>query len=282
VQDDDREICKGKVGNRLSKRIEMVAQFKKDLKNNLINHKNIWRHKMKSRLRNVSVMLILVIVGFSILQATPSTIIWIPSVDFQAYKSFHLGIDNYAYDFKSGKLYSGGAFPTDLGLTVGILPGSTFQAEIGVDYMTPSISPFLLNAKAGIPEGAFADGFPAIAIGGFGFGFLKNVTDYNIVYGIAGKTFPVIGRIEVGGFSGNKNLLGPDNKGFLLSWDRMMPEISENLWLAIDYQSGKSGFGALSYGFAWSFSKNVSVIFARDVFNADIPSTFTMQLDINI
>jgi hypothetical protein len=26
----------------------------------------------------------------------------------------------------------------------------------------------------------------------------------------------------------------------------------------------------------------VSVIFARDVFNADIPSTFTMQLDINI
>ena len=40
--------------------------------------------------------------------------------------------------------------------------------------------------------------------------------------------------------------------------------------------------GALSYGFAWSFAKNVSVIFARDVFNADIPSAFTMQLDINM
>jgi hypothetical protein len=105
---------------------------------------------------------------------------------------------------------------------------------------------------------------------------------------MAGKTFPVIGRLEVGYFSGNKKLLvdlstgKADNSGVLLSWDRMIPEISENLWLAVDYQGTKSSFGALSYGLAWSFSKNVSVIFARDVFNADIPSTFTMQLDINI
>jgi hypothetical protein len=61
-----------------------------------------------------------------------------------------------------------------------------------------------------------------------------------------------------------------------------MTEISENLWLAIDYQSGQNAFGALSYGFAWSFSKNVSVIFGRDVFNANVPSAFTTQLDINI
>jgi hypothetical protein len=228
------------------------------------------------------------LIGVSCIQATPSTIIWIPSVDFQGYKSFHLGIDNYAYDFKSGKPGSGGAFPTDLGLTVGILPGTTILAEVGIDYMTPQWSPFLLNAKVGLPEGALAEWSPAVAVGGFGFGFQKNVTDYNILYGIVGKTLPVIGRIEVGYFSGNKNLLvdletgSADNTGILLSWDRMIPEISENLWLAVDYQGGKSSFGALSYGLAWSFSKNVSVIFARDVFNADIPSTFTMQLDINI
>jgi hypothetical protein len=72
-----------------------------------------------------------------------------------------------------------------------------------------------------------------------------------------------------------------DNSGVLLSWDRQITEISENLWLAVDYQGSKSGFGAFSYGFVWSFS-NVSVIFARDVFNADLPSTFTIQLDINI
>jgi hypothetical protein len=237
---------------------------------------------MKSNLKLMTVLFVLVCSGSLNVFATPSTIIWIPSVDFQPYGVYHLGIDNYSYDFNSGKSYSGTAFPTDLGLTVGVLPFSTVQAEIGVDYFTPQWSPFSLNAKIGVPEGALADWSPAIAVGGFGFGFSKKVTDYNIVYGIVGKTLPVVGRIEAGLFTGNKDLLGPDYKGFMLSWDRMIPEISDNLWLAIDYQSGKSGFGAFSYGFAWSFSKNVSVIFARDEFNADIPGAFTMQLDINI
>jgi hypothetical protein len=243
---------------------------------------------MKTWTKLTIALFILVCCASSFIQATPSTIIWIPSVDFQGYKSFHLGIDNYSYDFHTGKPGSGTAFPTDLGLTVGVLPDSIVLAEIGFDYMTPQWSPFLLNAKVGVPEGAFADWTPAVAVGGFGFGFAKNVTDFNIIYGMVGKTFPVIGRLEAGYFSGNNKLLvdlstgKADNSGILLSWDRMIPEISENLWLAVDYQGTKSSFGALSYGLAWSFSKNVSVIFARDVFNADIPSTFTMQLDINI
>jgi hypothetical protein len=243
---------------------------------------------MKSIQKTTLTMLVFFMMTSSLIYATPSTIIWIPSVDFQGYKSFHLGIDNYAYDFKSGKPGSGTAFPTDLGLTVGVLPDSIVQAEIGFDYMTPQHSPFLLNAKVGFPEGALTDWSPAIAVGGFGFGFLKNFTDYNIAYGMVSRTFPILGRLEVGYFSGNKKLLvdlstgKADNSGVLLSWDRMIPEISDNLWLAVDYQGTKSSFGALSYGIAWSFSKNVSVIFARDVFNADIPSTFTMQLDINI
>lgn len=221
-------------------------------------------------------LLTLIFGGSMIVCATPSTIIWIPSVDFQTYKSFHLHIDNYAYDIKNGKALSGTAFPTDLGLTVGVLPFSSMQAEIGVDYMTPHISPFLLNAKVGIPEGALADGFPAIAVGGFCFGFLKNVTDYNIIYGITGKTFPIIGRIEAGYFSGNKKLLvdltgSADNSGVLLSWDRQITEISENLWLAFDYQGSKSGFGAFSYGFAWSFAKNVSVLLCTGCFQCKCP-----------
>jgi hypothetical protein len=243
---------------------------------------------MKSTIKAVLATLAFFIVTSSHIYATPSTIIWIPSVDFQGYKSFHLGIDNYAYDFNGVKPGSGTAFPTDLGLTVGVLPDTIVLAEIGFDYMTPQWSPFLLNAKVGVPEGAFTDWSPALAVGGFGFGFAKNVTDFNILYGMVGKTFPVLGRIEVGYFTGNKNLLidpstgKTDNSGVLVSWDRMIPEISENLWLAVDYQGTKSSFGAFSYGLAWTFSKNVSVIFARDVFNADIPSAFTMQLDINI
>jgi hypothetical protein len=238
--------------------------------------------------RRMITMCIVMISGISFLHATPSTIIWIPSVDFQPYKSFHLGIDNYSLDFKKGVGGSGTAFPTDLGLTVGVLPFSTVQAEIGIDYMTPQLSPLLFNAKIGIPEGAIADWSPALVVGGFGFGVQRNMTDYNILYGMVGKTFPVIGRLEVGYYTGNSSLLldvatgNSDNSGVLLSCDRQMNEISENLWLAVDYQSGNSSFGALSYGFSWSFSKNVSVIFARVVFNADIPSAFTMQLDINI
>jgi hypothetical protein len=105
---------------------------------------------------------------------------------------------------------------------------------------------------------------------------------------MAGKTLPVIGRLEVGYYTGNKNLLvnlasgSADNSGILLSWDRQLTEVSEKLWLAVDYQGGKNSFGAFSYGLAWSFAKNVSVIFARDVFNADLPSAFSIQLDINI
>jgi hypothetical protein len=240
------------------------------------------RRNNKSIQKTTLIMFAILVTTSSFVNATPSTIIWILSVDFQPYGVYHLGIDNYAYDFNTGKPYSGIGLPTDLGLTVGVLPFSNVQAEIGIDYFAPQWSPFSLNAKVGVPEGVITDWSPAIAVGGFGLGFSKNVTDYNIVCGIVGKTVPVIGRIEAGLFSGNKNLLAPDNTGFLLSWDRIIPEISENLWLAIDYQSGKSGFGAFSFGFAWSFSKNVSVIFARDEFNADIPGAFTMQLDINI
>ena len=233
-------------------------------------------------------MSIMVVCSTLIVKATPSTIIWIPSVDFQAYKSFHLGIDNYSFDFKKSKVGSGTAFPTDLGLTVGILPDTVVEAELGFDYFTPQWSPFSLNGKIGLPEGALGSWSPAVAVGIFGIGFQKNVTDFNIIYGMVGKTLPVVGRLEVGYYSGTKNLLvdpstgKSDNSGVLLSWDRTIPEISDNLWLALDYQSGKSTMGAFSYGLAWSFSKNVSVIFARDVFNADLPSALTLQLDINI
>ena len=48
--------------------------------------------------------------------------------------------------------------------------------------------------------------------------------------------------------------------------------------------SGKSANGALNLGFAWSFAKNVSMIFAYDIYNnkkTGGKDTFTTQLDIN-
>src|ERR1035437_3336093 len=221
------------------------------------------------------------------LQATPSTIIWISSADIQQFKVFHLGIDNYFTVFKKGIGQGGLAFPTDVGLTVGVLPFEKFQAEVGVDLLEPTQSPWSFNAKVGIPEGSIAEWSPAIAIGACNLGIEKNLTDYNIIYGIVAKTLPVIGRLSVGYYTGNKNLLvdndgKADNSGILVSWDKQVTEINENLWLAVDYQGGKNSLGAVSFGLAWSFSKNVSVILARDIYNNNAPSTLTTQLDINM
>lgn len=242
---------------------------------------------MKSLINKITIICLLFLLSYSFSHATPSTIIWIPSVDIQTFKVFHFGIDNYFTAFKKGIGEGGVAFPTAVGLTVGFLPFDKVQAEVGIDLFEPTSSPWQINAKIAIPEGAVSDWAPAIAVGVCNVGFEKNVTDYNMFYAIAAKSLPVIGRISVGYYSGNKNLLTDldgkaDNTGILLSWDRQISEINENLWLAVDYQSGKNGFGAFSYGFAWSFSKNVTVIFARNIFNNNSPSTFTTQLDINI
>jgi hypothetical protein len=242
---------------------------------------------MKTLIKRTTVVFALMITGCVFVGATPSTIIWIPSVDFQSYSVVHLGVDNYFTLLKKGVGEGGIAFPTDVGLTAGILPFSAVQAEVGVDLFEPTHSPWAVNGKVGVPENVLTEWSPAIAVGGCNFGFQKNVTDVNILYAVAGKTFPVIGRISAGYYTGNKNILldpdgNVDNSGVLLSWDKQATEINDNLWLAVDYQGGKNSFGALSFGFAWSFSKNVSVIFAWDVFNNKAPSTFTTQLDINI
>ena len=75
-----------------------------------------------------------------------------------------------------------------------------------------------------------------------------------------------------------------DEKGVLLSWDRTMTEISDKLWLAVDYQGSKSALGALSFGASWAFAKNVSVILGYDVYNNKKvagQNTATIQVDIN-
>jgi hypothetical protein len=242
---------------------------------------------MKPCTKKIVFTLIAMFCGAINIHATPSTIIWIPSVDLQQFKVFHLSIDNYFTVFKKGVDHGGVAFPTDLGLTVGVLPFEKIQAEVGIDLLEPTQSPWTFNAKIGIPEGAIAEWSPAIAVGGFNFGVEKNLTDYNIMYGIVAKTLPVIGRLSVGYYTGNKNLLidndgKVNNSGILLSWDKQVSEISENLWLAVDYQGGKNSLGAVSFGLAWSFSKNVSVIIARDIYNNNAPGTLTTQLDINL
>jgi hypothetical protein len=99
----------------------------------------------------------------------------------------------------------------------------------------------------------------------------------------------MIGRLSAGYFAGNRKVLLDgngisDEKGVLLSWDRTMTEISDKLWLAVDYQGSDSTLGALSFGASWAFAKNVSVILGYDIYNerrTGGENTVTVQLDIN-
>jgi len=229
--------------------------------------------------------------------ATPSTQIWIPSTDVQAFKTGHLGIDNYV---RADRRDDGSRDPNvyDIGLTAGVLPFEKVLMEVGIDYLSVGNNydnyPVYFNAKLGTPEDSLFKYSPALAIGGYNFGTNSDSnspyrTDQNIVYALAAKTLPVIGRLSAGYFSGNDEVLldqngKKENDGVLLSWDRAMPEISDKLWLAVDYQGSDSAMGAFSFGGSWAFTKDVSLILGYDVYNNQKiagKNTFTTQLDIN-
>src|SRR5476651_1519015 len=114
--------------------------------------------------------------------ATPSTTYWTPmTLDIQSYKVMHLGIDNY---FTVDKQSSSGdqvAFPTDVGLTIGVLPFEKIQMEVGVDANYPSDNPYMFNAKIGAPEDVLFKYSPALQVGIFGVGTKNKVTNYNVL-----------------------------------------------------------------------------------------------------
>lgn len=223
--------------------------------------------------------------------ATPSTHIWAPSTDVQPYGVFHLTHDVYlpVEEDESGNRPN---TVTNLGLTVGVLPYEKLNMEVGFDHIAGygelDNYPMYYNAKIGTPEDALGKGIPAIAAGIYAVGTKTDATDFNIYYGKIAKTLPVVGRFSVGYYQGNDKLLldekgEKDNSGLLLAWERTMSEISDNLWVSVDYQGGKNGFGALNYGFSWKFAPNVSVIFGYDDYNnPDLVDTFTVQMDIDV
>jgi hypothetical protein len=226
--------------------------------------------------------------------ATPSTQIWIPSTDIQAYKSVHFGFDNYI------RTTSKDGWPNyyDAGITVGVLPFEKIQMEIGFDYLDggtnagTDLHPLYFNAKLGTPEESLFKYSPALAVGIWNLGTKfsgAGMNKQNMVYGLAAKTLPVVGRISAGYYHGSGSVLMDENgksanDGVLLSWDRTMTEISDKLWMAVDYMSGKNFNGALNFGFSWAFSKNVSVLLGYDIYNntkTGGKNTFTTQVDIN-
>jgi hypothetical protein len=249
-------------------------------------------------MKKIYVMMSLVLLCSAAAFATPSTQIWIPSTDIQPFKKVHFGFDQY---IKARPIDETSREPNVInnGITAGVLPFEKVQMEVGIDMRHYGVEPYdsapvYFNAKLGVPEDGLFTYSPAIAVGGYDFGTKKYAadagwgSDYNIVYGLLAKTIGKAGRFSVGYYQGNDKLLldkngKADETGVLASWDRTIAEISDKLWLAVDYMGGENAYSALSYGFAWKFAPNVGVIFGMDKYNNEnYKPTYTVQVDIDL
>jgi hypothetical protein len=224
--------------------------------------------------------------------ATATTHIWAPSTDVQAFKKWHITSDFYVptendtNDVRPPTI-------TNLGLTVGVLPLEKLNAEVGFDHKSGTgldDYPLYFNTKVGIPEGTYGKFFPALAVGIYDVGTKNDKTDFNVAYFKTAKTFSAgnfsLGRISLGYFKGKADLLKngekKDNDGALICWERTLTEISDKVWVAVEYQGSRSAYGTTNLGFSYKFSDNTSVIFGYDIYNnRNLADTYTVQLDID-
>jgi hypothetical protein len=243
-------------------------------------------------------MSLMVFVGMELfaasLGATPSGEVVIPSVDCQKFGTVHLNFDSY---FRVGEEANGIRNPPMImiGPTVGVSPLKSLQAEVGFDLMFMGIrdldqNPLYFHGKLAVPEDVFFAWAPALAVGAYNIGLKEVQTPKNLGYGLLARTIPLMGRFSLGYYYALDNLLldaqrKDANHGFLASWDRTMKEISEKLWLAVDYLGGKSFLGSVNFCAMWFFAENVGVIFGYDLYlNRDLSGqdTVNIQVDINL
>ncbi len=205
--------------------------------------------------------------------ATPSKLMHIPSTDVQPYGTFHMAIENNTTMFRQ-KDIGGHAEPMNFGISAGLRDGGTYQVEAGVDVREPYDYPLTFHAKLATTEEAFGKWGPILAVGAYDVSAEKGKNDVNIMYGEASKTVSFIGRFTVGYFYGNSDFLknsagDTDNHGLMLGFDRRMPEVNQKLWFGIDYMAGRSYYGAVTFGFGWSFSEKATLVIGYVRYNEE-------------
>jgi hypothetical protein len=227
--------------------------------------------------------------------ATASTHIWAPSTDVQGFNLWHITADMYLAVENDA---AGNRIPTitNIGLTVGVLPLKRINVEIGFDHKSGlgalDSYPMYGNLKIGVPENAIGSWSPAAAIGMFDAGTESDRTDFNVVYGKIARTFFAggisLGRFSAGCFAGNKKLLldskgEKDNSGLLAAWERTVLEVSDKLWICVEYMGTESVYGSFNFGASCKVADNVSVLGGYEIFNNDdLVDTATLQVDIDI
>ncbi len=187
---------------------------------------------------------------------------------------------------------------------------------MGVDYFATLRHPWLFNGKIGSPEDSFFKGQPAVELGAYDVGqefdgsFPGNPAgaprvDYNIIYGVIGKSIPHLGRFSAGPYFGNidafrsqalfarGNTNNVDDLGYMLAFDHALAPVKDKdgsviynrVVLAADYQSGNNPVGAIGAGVYYYFTPNISLLVGPTVFNDNsINGRWKMstQLDINL
>jgi hypothetical protein len=260
--------------------------------------------------RSLCLVCALCVFPFTYIYATPSTHIWAPSTDIQPYGKIHVTADTYTPTTREDMNDSVIHVQQVYGLTFSLLsdkpeenflgklwePLGKVMAEMGFDYKKgfgPSLDtyPWYFHFKAGVPEGAYFEGMPAFAVGIYDVGTNRNVSNNNVGYFKLAKTVKAggfdLGRFSAGYFGGNGKLLLDQNglrdkHGPMFAWERVISEISDRLWLCVDYQGTQSSYGALNLGFSWKFADNISMIFGYDLYNnRDLTDTVTAQLDVD-
>lgn len=227
--------------------------------------------------------------------ATPSTTYWTPCVmDIQPYGVWHIGIDNYFTLNTNASTPAPTAFPTDVGLTVGVIPAGPLQAEVGIDVIQPSVDPYFLNGKIGMAEGLLFPGAPAWNVGIFNVGLNQTTQGQNIVHLELGKDFGLLGRLHVSPYyTGNfsKLGLGSDNSGWMIGYDKGFAPAKDSageynkMVFAADYASGNNALGGGGVGLYYYFNRAISLLTGPVFFNSQALNgswKWTTQLDINI
>ena len=228
--------------------------------------------------------------------ATPSTVMWAPSTPaLQGDRVLHLTYDTY--------FATDAAYPIDLGLTMGVLPWKQLQLELGADVLYATAGPdgaldvpIYFNGKLGAPEDTYFQWQPAWSFGIYNLGIESDVTDYDILYGVLGKTLPMVGALSVGGYYGlnDKLLVDVDGDaaqaGLLAGWFSQPIDVPliDRIHLAADLQTGKNSLGAVGAGAYFYFTPTIDLLtgpvffLEPDLQPGESSWMWSVQLDVDL